>query len=721
MVGNVLPGAATSTSSNEEGLGRGAKIGLGIGALGLGILSANRANYGTENAPPSGYQGVVPDYTLVRENVLDTYNKDRVPGSRGQRYFSDFRFVPTGFAQQVQGGINVTRNPAIDTLRQDLFNQANVGPDSLRAQNYARVGQTAPDLPEGAGPTGIDSVLGFPPDRYGMREDPTDPEFTPTDPEEYQVFEGGNIYVPGYGMVNVYDETSIANFIIWREKQAEAAETPDPTDPDPTDPDPTDPDPADPTEPPKYTDVNDFRSNADLGSYFADPAQDGRFLVRSLDGVFTRVNSEEEAKRVSQLNATAFAGADQTEGYFAEGPAGSYIAEPNGRGFIVLTPDYKYEDLPTDRFDRAAYPEMLLVETEEEAKELSGSDEAFNVGAEFNTWKANSKVGDQLTLNDGRFLVKAQDGEITAFFNEEAANTFAAQQRPDSDDSQPPSDDNQPPSDDTTQPPPDDSQPPPDDTSPPTEFEQTHGLSEDNARNVLQYMLFGEGDARPSDYPDIPTGSGLWRKMAQDLGITDANGQLVTPDSAVATKNDDFKVTISPFPSPIYVPNKFRSIPSQSRLLVQQEAEYIFRTGNPTGTAFYRSVLNDPAQNGYLNYLLMYYGQQVSANPRPYGDDVRAGKKGGIISLMGGGYLDGPTDGMADQINATIEGTQPAALSDGEFVVPADVVSHLGNGNSDAGAKQLYAMMKEIRKARTGTTRQGKQINPNQYLPRGIA
>ena len=204
--------------------------------------------------------------------------------------------------------------------------------------------------------------------------------------------------------------------------------------------------------------------------------------------------------------------------------------------------------------------------------------------------------------------------------------------------------------------------------------------------------------------------------MAQDLGITDANGQLVTPDSAVATKNDDFKVTISPFSSSIYVPNKFRSIPSQSRLLVQQEAEYIFRTGNPTGSMFYRSILNDPAQSGYLNYILGYYGQQVSANPPT---DNR--KKGGIISLMGGGYLDGSTDGMADQINTTIEGTQPAALSDGEFVVPADVVSHLGNGNSDAGAKQLYAMMNEIRKARTGTTRQGKQINPNQYLPRGIA
>ena len=76
---------------------------------------------------------------------------------------------------------------------------------------------------------------------------------------------------------------------------------------------------------------------------------------------------------------------------------------------------------------------------------------------------------------------------------------------------------------------------------------------------------------------------------------------------------------------------------------------------------------------------------------------------------------------MADMLNTTIEGKQPAALSDGEFVVAADVVSHLGNGNSDAGAEQLYAMMDEIRMDRTGTTRQGRQIDPNQYMPRGVA
>jgi len=90
---------------------------------------------------------------------------------------------------------------------------------------------------------------------------------------------------------------------------------------------------------------------------------------------------------------------------------------------------------------------------------------------------------------------------------------------------------------------------------------------------------------------------------------------------------------------------------------------------------------------------------------------------GGIARLNRGRYLNGSTDGMADKIPASIEGTQPAALSHGEFVIPADVVSHLGNGNSDAGAKTLESMMTDVRKSRTGNPKQGKQIDPNKFLP----
>jgi hypothetical protein len=94
---------------------------------------------------------------------------------------------------------------------------------------------------------------------------------------------------------------------------------------------------------------------------------------------------------------------------------------------------------------------------------------------------------------------------------------------------------------------------------------------------------------------------------------------------------------------------------------------------------------------------------------------------GGIAMLAKGRYLRGATDGMADKIPSSIDNKQPAKLSHGEFVIPADVVSHLGNGNSDAGANALYKMMDRVRKARTGTKKQGKRINPEKFTPGGIA
>jgi hypothetical protein len=88
--------------------------------------------------------------------------------------------------------------------------------------------------------------------------------------------------------------------------------------------------------------------------------------------------------------------------------------------------------------------------------------------------------------------------------------------------------------------------------------------------------------------------------------------------------------------------------------------------------------------------------------------------KGGVADA--GRYLQGKTDGMADEIETSIDGEQPALLSHGEFVIPADVVSHLGNGNSEAGADKLYKMMDRIREARTGTKEQGKEINADKFL-----
>jgi hypothetical protein len=80
-------------------------------------------------------------------------------------------------------------------------------------------------------------------------------------------------------------------------------------------------------------------------------------------------------------------------------------------------------------------------------------------------------------------------------------------------------------------------------------------------------------------------------------------------------------------------------------------------------------------------------------------------------------FLSGGGDGMSDSIPASINDRQPARLADGEFVIPADVVSHLGNGSSKAGAKQLYAMMDRIRAKRTGKKKQAPAVNPRKTMP----
>ena len=84
---------------------------------------------------------------------------------------------------------------------------------------------------------------------------------------------------------------------------------------------------------------------------------------------------------------------------------------------------------------------------------------------------------------------------------------------------------------------------------------------------------------------------------------------------------------------------------------------------------------------------------------------------------IAGQFQRGPGDGMSDSIPAMIDGQQPAEMSSNEFVIPADVVSHVGNGSSEAGAQQFYDMLDRVRKARTGTTQQGRQINPNNFMP----
>ena len=163
--------------------------------------------------------------------------------------------------------------------------------------------------------------------------------------------------------------------------------------------------------------------------------------------------------------------------------------------------------------------------------------------------------------------------------------------------------------------------------------------------------------------------------------------------------------------------------PEQFADLTAQDVEQYLVDINKQKTTDYLKGLSDEEVGALINSGELEIGEAVKFYQDRYPGltlaDAEASMKamgyaqGGNVQ---GYYLGGATDGMADQIPATINNMQPAALSDGEFVIPADVVSHLGNGNSDSGAKELYSMMDRIRQDRTGTTKQGRQIDPNKYL-----
>ena len=150
-----------------------------------------------------------------------------------------------------------------------------------------------------------------------------------------------------------------------------------------------------------------------------------------------------------------------------------------------------------------------------------------------------------------------------------------------------------------------------------------------------------------------------------------------------------------------------------------------FQGVNPSAL---RDIARDVAREEMNNTYLKFMGNRVKvpvqatamkdAYIERFGQDAYnedfGYNQGGTV-----GIVNGMGDGMSDSIygNMTNDPNQRVALSDGEFVIPADVVSGIGNGSTDAGAKQLYAMMDGVRKARTGQMDQAPEINPEEFLP----
>lgn len=134
-------------------------------------------------------------------------------------------------------------------------------------------------------------------------------------------------------------------------------------------------------------------------------------------------------------------------------------------------------------------------------------------------------------------------------------------------------------------------------------------------------------------------------------------------------------------------------------------------------------VLSAMGMPNYQRYIGPDGRYITSMNPAIYGGPTRGQDPyaySGFNTYAQGGVarmVDGPGDGLSDDVPAVIDGAQPAALSTDEFVVPADVVSKLGNGSSKAGAKKLHDMMDRVRMQAHGTKKQQRKVNANKVLP----
>jgi hypothetical protein len=108
--------------------------------------------------------------------------------------------------------------------------------------------------------------------------------------------------------------------------------------------------------------------------------------------------------------------------------------------------------------------------------------------------------------------------------------------------------------------------------------------------------------------------------------------------------------------------------------------------------------------------------------PMLEGEEPAAFAGGGLIPLAGGGKIAiGPGGGLDDLIPTSIDGRRAAALSDGEFVIPADVVSMMGDGSSNAGARRLYDLVKQVRQEKTGTNQQAGPLPVGEILKRSLS
>ena len=590
-------------------------------SLGLGVYGGATANKGMDK--DIGYQGGISNLDFLREQVPDTMNMkgtDGAPrraGGAGQRYFSDFYYSPYENSQSEE------------PVRQALFDQAK----GLRQDNYDRARSPSgyklqtPELTQ-TGPTGIASIRRSPLDYSRSTEG--DIDYTPKDENEIQFFSDGNVYVPGYGYVNLGNTSDLLNFSN--------------------------------TTGFSLGDLPTGREEADPGEGEGDPGTD--------PGADPGTDTADKPDRDDD-------GIPDTEDMFPDDPLNIDPSDepdenlpPGDTGIGSFGTRYDGEDFTKDQYNEinkdtgnggGDLDSDGAIDRNEWLLWMTNKGFSTGVKADGSTYEADYKRRIQEAINAGDRETYPEATKIAAF--------------------------------------------------------NAIGIDPETMRG-LDGFIYGNIGAKAAgdrawreNNPENPTGEGSppGESDPPSGGIQELryDGQPYGGDPETADATLDLL--------------KSKGVDDDKDGAISRDEWLSWMVGKGATEGFeeeYEAKLRGALAAGGIS-------EETRAAARRKLTTMYSYANGGIVSLgkgyaaggnIVGRYLNGATDGMADRIPASIDGSQKAALSDGEFVLPADVVSHFGNGNSDAGANALYNMMAKVRKDRTGNANQGKQIDPSNYL-----
>lgn len=245
-------------------------------------------------------------------------------------------------------------------------------------------------------------------------------------------------------------------------------------------------------------------------------------------------------------------------------------------------------------------------------------------------------------------------------------------------------------------------------------FKQITGGGTDSSGPIALITKLLSGTGEQGKAGQLAGVAGLYSLINSLGGGLGQTGQGVYKGYQGGIPNYTATRTMNPIPQTVDVP---------ARAAVPATATTPAVSAAPAGTAPRR-----PGSGGITYFTPMTYTPVTTAAPAvtaaPTVTAAAGGMMSGGVSTLGGysdggRLLKGPGDGVSDSIPATIGGKQPARLADGEFVIPARIVSEIGNGSTEAGAKKLYAMMDRIQGARKKSIKNvAANTKADKYLPK---